>query len=197
MMPWQELTSVLRDLDVNLAPLVPGSIFNEAKSAIKWLEAALVETPTVASPTQPFREAIDDGRTGLLADGVETWQSALLRLLDDDAERARIGSLARREAVLTLSPHRQAEVYRSILQDAAAIARAGRSRTSSWEPVADDEPLSPGDAYVEPYPGRVEAGGRVPPALVRLRGRATAAVRVFQAGGAPAVARKVWTLARR
>ena len=56
--------ALLRDLDVNLAPLAPDSRFNEAKSAIKWLEAALVETPTIASPSGPFREAIEDGRTG-------------------------------------------------------------------------------------------------------------------------------------
>ena len=39
---WHRLPDLLRDLDVNLAPLEPGSRFNDAKSAIKWLEAALV-----------------------------------------------------------------------------------------------------------------------------------------------------------
>ena len=71
--PWLELPGVLRDLDVNLAPLAPSSRFNEAKSAIKWLEAALVETPTVATPTGPFREAIEDGGTGLLATTPDEW----------------------------------------------------------------------------------------------------------------------------
>ena len=85
-LPWRELPGVLRDIDVNLAPLAPGSRFNEAKSAIKWLEAALVETPTVASPTEPFREAIapagvDDG---LLAATPEEWVEAIDRLLVDD-----------------------------------------------------------------------------------------------------------------
>jgi glycosyltransferase involved in cell wall biosynthesis len=196
MMPWQELTGVLRDVDVNLAPLVVGGVFNEAKSAIKWLEAALVETPTVASPTQPFVEAIDDGRTGLLARDVEEWRTALLRLLDDDAERARVGAQARREAVLTLSPHRQAAVYRSILRDAAEIARSGTRRVSTWEPVVDDEPFSAADAWVEPYPG-TSAAHSGSPALGRLRAKATATVRVFRAGGAPAVARKVVAVASR
>ena len=68
--PWTELPGVLRDLDINLAPLEPDKSFNEAKSAIKWLEAALTRTPTVASPTLPFREAIKHGSTGLLA---QTW----------------------------------------------------------------------------------------------------------------------------
>ena len=64
--PWHELPGVLRDVDINLAPLVPGTVFNDAKSAIKWLEAALVGTPTVATSSEPFREPIDHGRTGLL-----------------------------------------------------------------------------------------------------------------------------------
>ena len=59
--PWHQLPAVLRDLDINLAPLEPGKTFNEAKSAIKWLEAALTRTPTVASPSLPFREAIEHG----------------------------------------------------------------------------------------------------------------------------------------
>jgi glycosyltransferase involved in cell wall biosynthesis len=196
MMPWQQLTRVLRDVDVNLAPLVVGGVFNEAKSAIKWLEAALVETPTVASPTQPFVEAIEDGRTGLLASGVDAWRDSLLRMLDDDAERARIGAQARREAMLTLSPHRQAAVYRSILRDAAAVARSGAARPSSWVPVVDDEPFDAAAAWVEPYPGdsAERTGGSV---LDPWRSRARAVVRVFRAGGAPAVARKVAGVARR
>ncbi|MGZ4706168.1 MAG: glycosyltransferase, partial [Acidimicrobiales bacterium] len=64
---WLELPAVLRDLDVNLSPLAPGSRFNEAKSAIKWLEAALTATPTVASPTGPFRDAMTDPVRGELA----------------------------------------------------------------------------------------------------------------------------------
>jgi len=153
-MPWQDLVGVLRDVDVNLAPLVLGSVFNEAKSAIKWLEAAMVETPTVASPTQPFVEAIDHGRTGLLATTHEEWAAGLALLLDDELERVRMGAAARREAVLTLSPHVQGRVYQEILRDAAALVAQGRpDRVSGWEPVMDDEPYSPTGAWVEPDDG--------------------------------------------
>ena len=54
-LPWTQLPAVIRQLDVNLAPLAPGSRFNEAKSAIKWLEAALCATPTIASPDPTLR----------------------------------------------------------------------------------------------------------------------------------------------
>lgn len=159
MLPWYELPGRLRDVDINVAPLVPGNAFNESKSAIKWLEAALVCTPTVATPTTPFREAIDDGRTGLLATTVDEWYAALTRLADDGVERARIGSQARREALLSYSPHRQARVYQEILRDAARLVREGRpDRVSTWEPVADDEPYSAA-AWVDNYENVVTAAG--------------------------------------
>ena len=73
MQDWRALPDVLRDLDVNLAPLEPLGRFNEAKSAIKWLEAALCATPTIASPTQPFAEVVRQGSNGFLATTPEEW----------------------------------------------------------------------------------------------------------------------------
>jgi len=148
---WLELPAVLRDLDVNLSPLAPGSRFNEAKSAIKWLEAALCATPTVASPTLPFREAITDGDTGLLAGDHEQWVAALDLLLTDESTRRRIGGLARRRALLDWSPALQGERYRAILAEViAARPRPPRTVASSWAPVALDEPAMP--VSLEPYP---------------------------------------------
>ena len=63
---WDKLPSLISEVDINLAPLVD-SIFNHAKSEIKWIEAALVKVPTVASKIGAFSDAIVDGETGLLA----------------------------------------------------------------------------------------------------------------------------------
>ena len=63
---WDKLPALISDVDINLAPLVD-SIFNRAKSEIKWIEAALVKVPTVASKIGAFSDAIVDGETGLLA----------------------------------------------------------------------------------------------------------------------------------
>lgn len=148
--PWLELPAALRDLDVNLAPLAPGSSFNEAKSAIKWLEAALVETPTIATPTEPFREAITHGDSGLLAATPGEWIDALDLLLSDSAERARIGSRARRRALLAWSPELQGRRYRAILGEIVAAGPRPDRAASTWQPVALDEPAVP--VTLEPYP---------------------------------------------
>jgi hypothetical protein len=136
---WTALPKVLRDLDVNLAPLTPGSRFNEAKSAIKWLEAALVATPTVASPTEPFREAIQHAHNGMLADSTEEWHAAIESLITDASLRRRLGTRARRDALLRWSPHLQAHAYAEILATAQPA-----THTSTWTDV-----VAPSEPFVE------------------------------------------------
>lgn len=193
-MPWQHLVRILRDVDVNLAPLVDGSLFNEAKSAIKWLEAAMVETPTVASPTQPFVEAIEHGRTGFLARSTEEWAGMVGRLLDDDLERARMGAQARREALLTLSPHIQARVYLAILRESRDLVAAGRlERDTTWVSVMDDEPFDAAAAWVEPYTAEPPRMRRTLPFVRHI----AAARRVRQAAGLRGVVTKTLEVVRR
>ncbi len=140
---WFELPALLRDLDINLAPLQPGRRFNEAKSAIKFLEAALVATPTVAAPSEPFREAITDGVNGLLASTPDEWFDALTRLVDDPALRARLGHAALDGVLTELPPARQGHRYRDILLRARAqVERDGhREQFAGWQPEATSEPF--------------------------------------------------------
>ncbi|MBP2098408.1 rhamnan synthesis F family protein [Enterococcus rivorum] len=76
---WELLPDLVSQVDINLAPLVT-SIFNEAKSEIKWIEAALVKVPTVASNIGAFKEMIIENETGILADDSE-WYEKLERLI--------------------------------------------------------------------------------------------------------------------
>jgi glycosyltransferase involved in cell wall biosynthesis len=164
--PWYEVPDLLRDLDVNLAPLTPGSRFNEAKSAIKWLEAALTETCTIASPTEPFRDAIVDGVNGLLARTEDEWFAAIDGLLRDSLRRRRMGSRARRDGLLRWSPHLQAHRYLSLLETARSWSGKRAQRLANrppWEPVIHDDPLRP--HALEPYviPDPAEAAPASPP----------------------------------
>jgi glycosyltransferase involved in cell wall biosynthesis len=91
---WRELPAEIAECDMNIAPL-EHSIFNEAKSEIKWLEAALVKVPTVASRIGAFARMIDDGRTGILVEDNEgSWFGAMERLVRDEKERREIGEAA-------------------------------------------------------------------------------------------------------
>lgn len=150
--PWYELPAILRDTDICIAPLTSNGPFNEAKSAIKWLEAALVATPTIATPTQPFREVIASGNTGLLASNPEEWTGAFDLLLGSETERSRIGSMARRSALLGYSPSIQGERYKAILSTATADLRTHGHRTAStWIDVVDDERFDNEWAHLESY----------------------------------------------
>jgi glycosyltransferase involved in cell wall biosynthesis len=147
--PWTELPGIVRDLDVNLVPLEPGSRFNEAKSAIKWLEAALAETVTVASPTEPFVDAIVPGANGRLAGDTAEWVAAVTEVLDAPGDRARMASRARRDALVRWSPHVQGPRYRQILTEPL---RSRRRSDAGWDPVALDEPAWRRRHPLEQYP---------------------------------------------
>lgn len=188
---WRALPELLRDLDVNLAPLEPLGRFNEAKSAIKWLEAALTATPTIASPTEPFREAVQDGANGLFATTHAEWVRCLDLLLGDAAVRHRLGGRARRDALLGWSPQVQADRYLGLLDEARALVAAGRPvRHTDWQPVALDEPALP--LRLEPYgpTGRTRAPGRV-------GARARSAARIWREQGAAGAAAATARLGRR
>jgi glycosyltransferase involved in cell wall biosynthesis len=190
-LPWYQLPGVLRDLDVNLAPLEPIGRFNEAKSAIKWLEAALVGTPTIASPTQPFREVIVPGVNGLLASTPDEWLTSLDMLLTDAVTRRRTGSRARRDALLRYSPHRQAEVYLSVLAQARAVRveRGPRVPSPDWVPTVTSEPFTP--TTLEPY---TVSGAASPVSGPTIGGRAKHLARVtaqvYEQDGLAEVARR-------
>ena len=76
---WKALPQLISQVDINLAPLVD-SVFNRAKSEIKWIEAALVKVPTIASHIGAFADMMIDGQTGLLAKDGE-WKEKLESLI--------------------------------------------------------------------------------------------------------------------
>ena len=161
--PWTTLPTLLADISINVVPLVLPSQFNNAKSAVKWLEASAMGVATVASASAPFVEVIDDGTTGLLCSTDDEWVDALESLVSDESARARIGSAARRRVELHHGPYITAIAYEQAVT-ALAEQRPPLPRSSSWAPSAPNEraPSAPLlDAYdVDSTVDRVGHGGR-------------------------------------
>lgn len=75
-----KLPELISKVDINIAPLKK-NIFNEAKSENKWMEAALVKVPTIASNLGEFKLIIKNGETGLLCNNIEDWYISLKKLI--------------------------------------------------------------------------------------------------------------------
>jgi glycosyltransferase involved in cell wall biosynthesis len=127
MVPLADLPDELARFDINLAPLEVGNPFCEAKSELKYYEAALVDVCTVASPTGPYRRAIDAGRTGFLAADDTAWYEALRRLVDDPALRGKVAHAAYHDTLWTFGPQRRLEMTRSFLDQLAGGAIGARA----------------------------------------------------------------------
>lgn len=90
---WEKLPELIASVDINLAPLEE-SIFNEAKSENKWVEAALVRVPTIASNLGAFKRMMEHGKTGILCDTTGEWFAELEKLVTDKEIRNKIGKKA-------------------------------------------------------------------------------------------------------
>ena len=105
--PIEELPREYARFDINIAPLQAGNRYCEAKSELKFFEAALAGVPTIASPTQPFQDAIRHGETGLLAASDDEWHTCLSKLITDPGLRRRMADSAYRDVLWLYGPERR------------------------------------------------------------------------------------------
>lgn len=96
--PYADYMRWLSKGDINIAPM-EATEFNDAKSNIKYLEAAALKIPSVCSPRAAFAGAIKDGENGFLAATADEWSTALGRLVEDEVFRANMGEKAWRAAL--------------------------------------------------------------------------------------------------
>ena len=90
---WKDLPNLIAQVDVNIVPLT-NTIFNEAKSENKWVEASLVKVPTIASNIGPFRRIINSGINGITCETLSDWHEALVAVLTDTNLARRLGEAA-------------------------------------------------------------------------------------------------------
>jgi glycosyltransferase involved in cell wall biosynthesis len=115
---WTLLPDEIARVDINLIPLVLNP-FTEAKSDLKYYEAAVLGVPSVASPTGAFRACITHGSNGFLAFSPDEWYTHLRALIDDPGLRRLMGQRAYDHAMRNYVPAMVGEqakcVYREIL----------------------------------------------------------------------------------
>lgn len=124
--PLSELPNEMARFDINLAPLEFGNVFCEAKSELKFFEAALVDVPTIASPTGPFRRAIDHGRTGFLASSADDWYHYLSELLHLPERRAEVAHAAYHSVLGRFGPLQRAATWGRVFDQVIGGPQAAR-----------------------------------------------------------------------
>jgi glycosyltransferase involved in cell wall biosynthesis/GT2 family glycosyltransferase len=115
MVPLAELPGEMARFAINIAPLEVGNPFCEAKSELKFWEAALAGVPTIASPTGPYQRAITHGVTGLLAETEDEWVAALTLLVESAERRAEMAQAAYHVSLAKFGPHACAEAFALML----------------------------------------------------------------------------------
>jgi hypothetical protein len=92
-----DLEAEIASCTVNLVPLVVNE-FTNCKSELKYFEAAIVNVPTVASPTFVFKQAIQDGMTGMLAEPGQ-WFTKVSQLLENTELRSMVANAANKHSL--------------------------------------------------------------------------------------------------
>ena len=115
--PFEALAQEVARYDIALAPLRTNNLFCACKSEIKWMEAALVHVPTVASPTPPYCDAIENGVSGFLARDTADWTFALTQLIENAALRHKMGDAAFAACLAHYGPQRTQNALAAVFND--------------------------------------------------------------------------------
>jgi glycosyltransferase involved in cell wall biosynthesis len=100
-----------------IAPLEIGNEFCEAKSELKFFDAALSGTPIAASETETFRNCIAHGVNGFLAKGPTDWSAIFEACYMDPQLLRRCGEAARETAASRYSISAQTDNFDSMLRE--------------------------------------------------------------------------------
>jgi glycosyltransferase involved in cell wall biosynthesis len=80
------LETIIGRTGLNIVPLQTNA-FSNSKSELKYFEAAIVETPTLATPTHSFRRAIEDSVNGYLVDAYD-WEDRIEQAVSGELDLA-------------------------------------------------------------------------------------------------------------
>jgi glycosyltransferase involved in cell wall biosynthesis len=117
LVPLNNLPQEIARFDVNLAPLQLDNPFCEAKSELKYFEAALAGVCTVASPVGPYARVIRHGSNGFLAATPAEWEATLIRLLDEPDLWRQVAQTALNDVLWVYGPDRRAQLMQRVLTE--------------------------------------------------------------------------------
>jgi glycosyltransferase involved in cell wall biosynthesis len=115
-LPWPKFKRFLQRqrAHILLAPL-RDTPFNNAKSRIKFVEAAILGAAGIYSPRPPYREIVRHGANGLIAeDDADAWYESICALLQEPARAAALARAAQADA-RTGSPGQAAAFWRETI----------------------------------------------------------------------------------
>lgn len=91
--PFQEYHRLLSNFHIGIAPL-ENSVFNAAKSDLKFIEYAGLGIPVVASNVISYNQTLNHGETGFLVNNEDEWINYLSQLIENKNLRIEMGQKA-------------------------------------------------------------------------------------------------------
>lgn len=178
---WRQLPDWLARFDINLAPLQADNPFSQSKSEIKYVEAGLVKTPTIASASNAFQFAIRHGENGLLARGESDWRASLLAMVAEAGMREQLGEQAHLDVLQRYHPAQRAAERITVLNEMTESIWGARF----W------------DGGLAAHPGEGPPGFTVGKAMDHNPSNLRRGLYTLRYRGAGTLAAQVWILIRR
>jgi glycosyltransferase involved in cell wall biosynthesis len=110
--------------DIMIAPL-KDTIFNNAKSELKYIEYTALGIPGIYSDLPPYNSVVEDGLNGLLAKNNKDWEVKLEKLILDHNLRIKIVENAQKHIKESYLLEHRAEQWETIIQN---ITEKGRRK---------------------------------------------------------------------
>lgn len=127
---WKDLPKLMSRIDINLAPLEMGNDFCEAKSDLKYYEAALLKIPTVASGTAEYKKFIKDGFNGFVCENERQWKEKLEILIKDKNKRFFLGENAYKDVMTNRNTSKIGLNLYNIIKEIKSLP--GKKRVVNW-----------------------------------------------------------------
>jgi glycosyltransferase involved in cell wall biosynthesis len=124
MIQWAEATEIaeVQAMDIGIMPLT-NDPWSRGKCGYKLIQYMACGLPVVASPVGVNIDLAQPGVNGMLAETVEEWRGALVRLLDDETLRAAYGTTGRERVKRDFSLETHAPRFIALLRAAATKSR--------------------------------------------------------------------------